>query len=60
MSETIKIPVQAVMRRQPNGSYRATERVYAEADTDTVARWLLRAHFGLWDVQREGEFSGVC
>ena len=40
MSDTIKIPVQALMRRQPDGTYKMAEAEYAEVSTAYIAKWL--------------------
>jgi len=43
MADDIIIPVQATMRRQPDGSYKMVEPEYIIASAATVARYLMDA-----------------
>ena len=53
-SEKIRLPVQAVMSRQPDGTYKIAEAERVTVEADIIARWLLAA----FDVIERAELCG--
>ena len=43
MDKTMRIPVEATMSRQPDGSYKMVQAEYADISADDFAKFLLKA-----------------